>query len=287
MSLAGQISNTVATLASTREARHGALGRIRKDTARHLSDAQASRRRMASEQQHRLGEALRTIKLGTAILLGEADERIDRYRKERVQQAARLDRALAEGLASLRGNTRKWLGTQSAARSTEAARSLRQRQQDRKDLGTTVQELTADNLAFLAALTKDRQQAASLWHGRATSVSKTPSASKTHASAPVAKAEPAKSEPAKSEPATPEPVKAAAVEEPAKLAPAPVEAAPAEPTKVEVAKVEPAKTESAKPEAFKADAPDSAAAKPATTMADNKPTGSKPAGDKMSSGKSA
>lgn len=276
MSLAGQISNTVATLASTREARHGALGRIRKDTARHLSDAQAARRRMASEQQHRLGEALRTIKLGTAILLGEADERIDRYRKERVQQAARLDRVLAEGFRSLRGNTRKWLGTQSASRSTEAAKSLRQRQQDRKDLGTTVQELTAENIAFLAALTKDRQQAASLWHGRATSVSK------THASAPVAKAEPAKAEPA-----TPEPVKATVVEEAVKPAPAPVEAAPSEPAKVEAAKVEPAKAEPAKPEALKADAPDSAAGKPSTATGDSKPAGSKPAGDKATSGRSA
>lgn len=273
MSLAGQISHTVATLASTREARRGALGRIRKDTARHLSEAQAARRRMASEQQHRLGEALRTIKLGTAILLGEADERIDRYRKERVQQAARLDRALAEGFKSLRGSTRKWIGTQSALRSAEAAKSLRQRQQDRKDLGTMVQELTAENLAFLAALTKDRQQAASLWHGRATSVSK------THASAPVAKAEPA----------PPEPVKAAVVEEPLKPAAAPVEAAPAEPAKMEPAKVEPAKIEPAKPEALKADAPESAAAKPApsTSSADSKPAGSKPSGDKATSGKSA
>nr|AAF16864.1 gas vesicle protein C [Ancylobacter aquaticus] len=276
MSLAGQISNTVATLASTREARHGALGRIRKDTARHLSDAQAARRRMASEQQHRLGEALRTIKLGTAILLGEADERIDRYRKERVQQAARLNRALAEGFTSLRGNSRKWLGTQSALRSTEAAKSLRQRQQDRKDLGTTVQELTSENLAFLAALTKDRLHAASLWHGRATSVAK------THASAPVAKAEPAKAEPA-----TPEPVKAAVVEEPVKPAPAPAEAAPAEPVKVEATKVETARPEPAKPEALKADVPDSAASKPATSTGDNKPAGSKPAGDKATSGKSA
>lgn len=278
MSLAGQISHTVATLASTREARRGALGRIRKDTARHLSEAQAARRRMASEQQHRLGEALRTIKLGTAILLGEADERIDRYRKERVQQDARLDRALAEGFKSLRGSTRKWIGTQSALRSAEAAKSLRQRQQDRKDLGTMVQELTAENLAFLAALTKDRQQAASLWHGRATSVSK------THASAPVAKAEPAKAEPAPLEP-----VKAAVVEEPVKPASVGVEAAPAEPAKMEPAKVEPAKVEPAKPEALKADAPESAAAKPApsTSSADSKPAGSKPSGDKATSGKSA
>lgn len=94
MSLTSQISQTIATLASTREARREALGRIRQDSARHLGEAHAARRRSALEQQKRLDEALRSIKLGTAILLGEADERIDRYRKERAQQAARLDRAL-------------------------------------------------------------------------------------------------------------------------------------------------------------------------------------------------
>lgn len=271
MSLTSQISQTIATLASTREARREALGRIRQDSARHLGEAHAARRRSALEQQKRLDEALRSIKLGTAILLGEADERIDRYRKERAQQAARLDRALADDFKALRGNTRKWLGAQAAQRNAEAAKALGQRQQDRKALGNAVQELTADNIAFLAALTKDRQQASSLWHGRAPSG--TP-----------AKVEPAPVAPAKVEPPK---VEAAAVVEPVKPAPAPVEAAPAEPAKAEPAKVEPAKAEPIKAEPAKADS-----AKTAPATADSKPGNAKPAadkasGDKTTSGKSA
>jgi hypothetical protein len=171
MSLAGQISHTIATLASTRETRHVALGRIREDAARHQSDARAARCRMASEQQHRLIEAVRTIKLETAILLGEADERVDRNRKARIKQAARLDRVLAEDLRVLRGDTRKWIRTQSAVRRKLSAQDLHQRLRNRKALAAAVHDLTTKNLGFLATLTWDRQKASALWQGRAKSMS--------------------------------------------------------------------------------------------------------------------
>lgn len=271
MSLTSQISQTIATLASTREARREALGRIRQDSARHLGEALAARRRTASEQQKRLDEALRSIKLGTAILLGEADERIDRYRKERAQQAARLDRALADGFKALRGNTRKWLGAQAAQRTAEAAKALGQRQQDRKALGNAVQELTADNIAFLAALTKDRQQASGLWHGRASSG--TPAAS-------IAKVEPA---PTKAEPPKVEAIAA----EPVKPEPAPVETAPAEAVKAEPAKVEPAKVEPIKAEPAKAEAVKATQATADSKPGNAKPSSDKPSGDKTTSGRSA
>lgn len=253
MSLAGQISHTVATLASTREARHAALGGIRKDTARHLGDAQAARRRMASEQQHRLSEALRTIKLSTAILLGEADERIDRYRKARIKQAARLDRDLAEGFAALRGSTRKWMGTQSAMRRKADAANLRQRQQDRKALSTAVHEMTAGSLAFLAALTDDRQAASGIWHGRVGSAPVSPSGGKTQAVSPQHK--PPKAETHK------------------------VEVVMAEATVAEVVApptADPARVDPTKPEAIKV---------AAHTDVDNKPTAPKGGGDKGGSDK--
>lgn len=210
MSLAGQISNTVTTLSSARAARREDLGRIRTDAARHLSDARAAQRQMASEQQHRLTESLRSMKLGTAILLGSADERIDGYRKDRAKQTVQLHRALVAGVKTLRSDTRKWMGTQVAMRRKEAAENLRQRRRDRKALSATVHELTARNLAFLEGLTKDRQEASVIWLGRATAAHPAHSAPAAHhtPAAHHAKAEPAKAEPLKVEPLKAEPIKA-------------------------------------------------------------------------------
>ncbi|WP_454916589.1 hypothetical protein [Xanthobacter sediminis] len=231
MSLAGQISHTVATLASTRETRHEALGRIRNDAARHLRDARAAQRRMASEQQHRLTGALRTIKLGTAILLGDADERIDRYRKARIKQALRIDRALAEGFRVLRGDTRKWISTQSAVRRKLNAQDLRQRRHDRIALSAAVHDLTTKNLAFLATLVRDRQEASTIWLGRGMSASMAPAARR---GAPHARAEATRADGAARTGA----VKAEAAGEPAKAHHPAAEAAKAEPAKMEPAKPE-------------------------------------------------
>ncbi|GLK71415.1 hypothetical protein KHC23_11575 [Ancylobacter dichloromethanicus] len=264
MSLAGQISHTVATLASTREARHAALGGIRKDTTRHLGDAHAARRRMASEQQHRLSEALRTIKLSTAILLGQADERIDGYRKARIKQAARLYHDRSEGFAALRSSTRKWMGTQSAMRRKAEAADLRQRQLDRNALSAAVHESTTGNLAFLAALTGDRQAASGIWHGRVRSAPAAANAGKAPPEAPkqdAPKAEMLKVETVTLDATVPEVV-------------APPTAGPA--------KVEPAMPEVAKAEPLQG-APGKVAAPIAV---DNKPTVAKGAGDKGSGEKS-
>lgn len=228
MSLAGQISDTVSVLAATRDARREALGRIRKDTSRHLSEARAAHRRMATAQQQQLTEALRSIQLNTAILLGAADEQIEAVRKARLESAAQLNRTLAEGRDALRDNTRKWVSAQSALRSKEAAEDLRSRRSDRRALAVSVQELTAGNVAFLAALTQDRQEASAIWYGRST-----PKPVAQPVVAPV-KAEPApavKAEPVKVEPVAvkPEPVKAEAPKvEPAKAEPVKAEASAAE-----------------------------------------------------------
>lgn len=268
MSLADQISHTVTTLASTSEARHMVLGRIRNDVTRHLREAHAARRRMASEQQHRLSEALRTIKLGTAILLGEADERIDRYRKGRVKQASRLNRTLAEGVRALRSNTRKWISTQSAMRRKLNVQDLRHRQQDRKALAGAVIDLTKKNLAFLATLTQDRQEASTIWLGRAKSSS---AIARGHRDTPHAKVAAVKTEP----------VKVEAVDEQVKVQVAPL---------VDGAKHQQATMEVAKPETPKDGAPQREPAKgagPATVPAEDiKPAASKTASEKSAPGKS-
>ncbi|TCT02259.1 hypothetical protein EDC64_114120 [Aquabacter spiritensis] len=242
MSLAGQISDTVTALASTRAARREALSGIRSDTARHLGEARAAHSRMATAQQQSLSEALRSTKLATAILLGAADEQIDGYRKERLKQAAMLRRDLSDGANSLRSKTSKWIGTQSAMRRKQAADDLHQRQRDRDALASDVRALTEQNLSFLAALTKDRQEASAIWIGRSVTVAAAVPAAPIKAEPPV-KAE------VKSDPA-PEPVKA-------------------EPVKVEPAKVEPAK-EPAKPEPVKAE-PVKAEAAPAAAKPEAKP----------------
>ncbi|HQS47510.1 MAG: hypothetical protein B7Y12_02935 [Rhizobiales bacterium 24-66-13] len=251
MSLAGQISHTVTTLSSARAARREDLGRIRTDAARHLSDARAAQRQMASEQQHRLTEALRSMKLGTAILLGSADERIDGYRKDRIKQAVQLDRALAAGLKTLRSDTRKWMSTQLAMRRKEAAENLRQRRRDRQALSATMRELMARNLAFLEGLTKDRQEASVIWLGRAAAAHQAPAAH--HAKAEPMKAQPLKAEPMKAEPLKAEPIKA-------------------EPAKGDAPHHEPAAKVEAKVES-----------KPAAEI---KPAAQKPAVEKAGSGKS-
>ncbi|MFH1555293.1 MAG: hypothetical protein ABII76_10565 [Pseudomonadota bacterium] len=251
MSLAGQISHTVTTLSSARAARREDLGRIRTDAARHLSDARAAQRQMASEQQHRLTEALRSMKLGTAILLGSADERIDGYRKDRVKQTVQLHRALAAGVKTLRSDTRKWMSTQLAMRRKEAAENLRQRRRDRKALSATVHELMARNLAFLEDVTKDRQEASVIWLGRAGADHHAPAAH--HAKAEPMKAQPLKAEPMKAEPLKAEPIKA-------------------EPAKGDAPHHEPAAKVEAKVES-----------KPAAEI---KPAAQKPAVEKAGSGKS-
>ncbi|MFG1410229.1 hypothetical protein V5G24_03865 [Xanthobacter sp. VTT E-85241] len=261
MSLAGQISHTVTTLSSARAARREDLGRIRTDAARHLSDARAAQRQMASEQQHRLTEALRSMKLGTAILLGSADERIDGYRKDRIKQAVQLDRALAAGLKTLRSDTRKWMSTQLAMRRKEAAENLRQRRRDRQALSATMRELMARNLAFLEGLTKDRQEASVIWLGRAGADHHAPAAHH-------AKAEPMKAQPMKAEPMKAEPMKA----EPLKAEPLKAEPIKAEPAKGDAPHHEPAAKVEAKVES-----------KPAAEI---KPAAQKPAVEKAGSGKS-
>ena len=222
MSLAGQISDIVASLAETQAARRAALSGIRSDTARHLEEARAAHRRMASAQQHSLSEALRSTRLATAILLGAADEQIDGYRKTRIEQAALLDRALSDGANQLRSSTRNWIGTQSAMRRKQAADDLNQRRRDRDALAGDVRALTELNLSYLAALTKDRREAAAIWAGRTGSAATaTPAAAPAKAEAPATvEAKPAKPEAAKVEPAKPEPAKA----EPAKAEPAKAEA---------------------------------------------------------------
>ncbi|BBK41297.1 hypothetical protein STVA_13170 [Allostella vacuolata] len=236
MSLAGQISDIVTALAATQAARRAALSGIRSDTARHLDEARSAHRRMASAQQHSLSEALRSTKLATAILLGAADEQIDGYRKARIEQAASLDRELSDGANALRSNTRNWIGTQSAMRRKQAADNLRQRRRDRDALASDVRALTEQNLSHLAALTKDRREAAAIWlrrNGSAVTVILAAAPVKSEAPARMeAKPEP---EPVKAEAAKPEPVK-----------PEPVKAEPAKP---EPAKMEPVKAEAARSEA--------------------------------------
>ncbi|MDQ0507096.1 hypothetical protein [Xanthobacter agilis] len=250
MSLAGQISHTITTLSTARAERREDLVRIRAGAARHLSEARASQRRIASAQQHRLTEALRSIKLETAILLGDADERIDGYRKARIKQAARIDHALAVGLKALRADTRKWISTQSAVRRKQTAEDLRQRQRDRKALSVSVHDLTVRNVAFLTGLTKDRQEASVIWLGRSTAAPKA-----HHAKGEAAiKAEHIKADPLKAEPVKAEPIKA-------------------EPLKSEGHHPEPAAKVELKVESKSA--------------ADIKPAAQKPAGEKSGPGKSS
>jgi hypothetical protein len=222
MSLAGQISDTVTALASTHAARREALSSIRSDTARYLREARASLNRMASAQRQSLSEALRSTKLATAILIGAADEQIDGYRKERLKRAAALNRELTEGANALRRNTRKWISTHSAIRGKHAVDDLRSRRRDRAALARDVRALTQQNVAFLAALTEDRQQASAIWISRRVGAA---AASPAKAAAP-AKPEPVKPEPAKEDTAGPEAAHAEAAK------PAPVKAEPFKPAPV-------------------------------------------------------
>jgi hypothetical protein len=235
MSLAGQISDTVTALASTRAARREALSGIRRDTARHLSEARTALERMAAAQQESLTEALRSTRLATAILIGAADEQIDGYRKERLKRADALSRELSEGADALRNGTRKWIGTQSAMRRKVAADALRRRRRDRATLARDVGALSKQNLSFLAALTSDRQKASAIWTGRNLRPAAPARAKAAPAVAPEVKQEVAKAEPVKAEPIKAE-------------APAP---APA-PVRADVAKPEPAKSEPAKAAPVKA-----------------------------------
>lgn len=226
MSLAGQISDTVTALASTQAARREALSGIRSDTARHLSDARASLNRMAAAQRQSLSEALRSTKLATAILIGAADEQIDAYREERLKRAAVLNRDLTDGAKALRRDVRKWISTQSALRRKQAAEHLRKRRRDRAALARDIGALSQQNLSFLAALTRDRQEASAIWVGR--SVGMAPATVRAKAVAP------AKPEPAKPEPVNPDPARSEAAR---------LEAARPEPVKAESVKPAPAKSE--------------------------------------------
>lgn len=248
MSLAGQISDTVNALASTRAARREALSGIRRDTARHLSEARTALNRMAAEQQQSLAEALRSTKLATAMLIGAADEQIDGYREERLSRAAALTRELSDGADALRNNTRKWLGAQSATRRKMAADALRRRRRDRTALARDVGALSKQNLTFLAALTSDRQKAAAIWAGRnRTAVTPAPRAKAPPPMAQESKPEPAKAEPVKAEAAAPTPTPAPVRADVVKPEPAKAEPAKAAPVKAAPAKVEAAPTP-AKPE---------------------------------------
>lgn len=241
MSLAGQISDTVTALASTRAARREALSGIRRDTARHLSEARTALSRMAAEQQQNLAEALRSTKLATAMLIGAADEQIDGYRQERLTRAAALSRELGDGARTLRNTTRKWLGTQSATRRKSGVDALRRRRRDRVALARDVGALSKQNLTFLAALASDRRKAAAIWAAR----NRSAAVVRPKAAPPVAqemKPEPAKADPIKAEAAAPAPVRAdvARPEQPkAEAATAiPVKAAPAKSETPPVAKPE-------------------------------------------------
>lgn len=249
MSLAAQTSDIVNALAQTRELRRQALGHIRSETARHLRDARVSHRRMAESQQQQLAEAVRGTKLATAILLGAADEAIDSYRKTRLREAAALDRALSEGFATLRKDTRKWRDAEFALRRRQASEDLRERRRARAALQKDVQSLTAQNLAFLGALTADRQQASAIWQGRSAVLDLAPIGA-----APAAPAIIAAPATAPAAPVIPAPA----------AEPAPVEAAIPAPSPVEPAKVEAKAPEVKAPEAKAADtkAPEAKATEP-------------------------
>lgn len=279
MSLAGQITNTITSIAATRDARAQALGSIRRDTARFLKDARSTQHRVSVAQKKALAESARSTKLATAITLGAADEQIDAYRRARHLRAEVLAVQLADGAQMLRRETAAFLGATFADRRQKALAGQRDRNQALAVLRKDVGALRAAHAAFVESLSEDRQEASQLWQDRNRKAARKPAArAKPHAESSHA----ASSHAAVSEaPPVPHPVaeKAEAAPAPAAAEAAPVEAVKPEPVKSEPVKeaakqeakqeakpAKMAKAEDGKAEGHKADASKAEDGKPASTF---------------------
>jgi len=100
------MSKLVHSLASAGSARRQVLDRIRADTRRYLADARVSRHRTAAAQLLLRSEALRSTRLATALVLGAANEMIDRVRRLRIAQRVASRLTLADGAKRWRGAKR-------------------------------------------------------------------------------------------------------------------------------------------------------------------------------------